>query len=164
MHIVFEDITSLCLLLKFVNLKKSSHQWLHFLHKINKKYEYRTGPFEGFFVSSVEFCKFNKFDDKDRKGIRYNRTGTQGPTRAHLALRVHQVHNASQLGTVEASCDLEDIAISGGAEHFFPRNSHIILFGDFPSTSSNSTWDGQIQFDGTVKQELYMQNVLIILH
>ena len=29
------------------------------------KYECRTGPFEGFFVSSVEFCKFNKFD-KDR--------------------------------------------------------------------------------------------------
>jgi hypothetical protein len=26
------------------------------------KYECRTGPFEGFFVSSVEFCKFNKFD------------------------------------------------------------------------------------------------------
>ena len=25
------------------------------------KYECRTGPFEGFFVSSVEFCKFNKF-------------------------------------------------------------------------------------------------------
>ena len=32
------------------------------------KYECRTGPFEGFFVSSVEFCKFNKFDkDDDRK-------------------------------------------------------------------------------------------------
>jgi hypothetical protein len=44
----------------------------------DKKYECRTGPFEGFFVSSVEFCKF-KFDDKDRKDIRDNRTGTQGP-------------------------------------------------------------------------------------
>ena len=42
----------------------------------DKKYECRTGPFEGFFVSSVEFCKF-KFDDKDRKDS--NRTGTQGP-------------------------------------------------------------------------------------
>ena len=30
----------------------------------DKKYECRTGPFEGFFVSSVEFCKHNKFDDK----------------------------------------------------------------------------------------------------
>ena len=30
------------------------------------KYECRTGPFEGFFVSSVEFCKHVKFDDKDR--------------------------------------------------------------------------------------------------
>src|SRR5215218_6403308 len=30
----------------------------------NKKYECRTGPFEGFFVSSVEFCKHVKFDDR----------------------------------------------------------------------------------------------------
>ena len=46
----------------------------------DKKYECRTGPFEGFFVSSVEFCKFNKFDKKDdRKDDRDNRTGTQGP-------------------------------------------------------------------------------------
>ncbi len=44
-----------------------------------KKYECRTGPFEGFFVSSVEFCKFNKFEknNDDRKDD--NRTGTQGP-------------------------------------------------------------------------------------
>src|SRR5215208_6307622 len=44
----------------------------------DKKYECRTGPFEGFFVSSVEFCKHIKFDnDKDRKDIRDS--GTQGP-------------------------------------------------------------------------------------
>jgi hypothetical protein len=44
----------------------------------DKKYECRTGPFEGFFVSSVEFCKNVKFDDKkdDRKDN--NRTATQG--------------------------------------------------------------------------------------
>ena len=35
------------------------------------KYECQTGPFEGFFVSSVEFCKHIKFDnDKDRTDIR----------------------------------------------------------------------------------------------
>jgi Collagen triple helix repeat (20 copies) len=46
----------------------------------DKKYECRTGPFEGFFVSSVEFCKHVKFDDKDRKDNRdNNQTGTQGP-------------------------------------------------------------------------------------
>ncbi len=43
----------------------------------DKKYECRTGPFEGFFVSSVEFCKHVKFDD--RKDNRDNITGTQGP-------------------------------------------------------------------------------------
>jgi hypothetical protein len=46
----------------------------------DKKYECRTGPFEGFFVSSVEFCKHVKLDDKDRRDIRDNNvTGTQGP-------------------------------------------------------------------------------------
>jgi hypothetical protein len=43
------------------------------------KYECRTGPFEGFFVSSVEFCKF-KFDDKkDNERKDNNVTGIQGP-------------------------------------------------------------------------------------
>ena len=44
----------------------------------DKKYECRTGPFEGFFVSSVEFCKHVKFDDK-KDHTRDNKTGTQGP-------------------------------------------------------------------------------------
>jgi hypothetical protein len=46
----------------------------------DKKYECQTGPFEGFFVGSVEFCKF-KFDKDDRKDNRdnSNQTGTQGP-------------------------------------------------------------------------------------
>ena len=43
----------------------------------DKKYECRTGPFEGFFVSSVEFCKHVKFNKDDRKDN--NQTGTQGP-------------------------------------------------------------------------------------
>ena len=47
----------------------------------DKKYECRTGPFEGFFVSSVEFCKHVKFDDRkdnDRDRDNNNQTGTQG--------------------------------------------------------------------------------------
>jgi hypothetical protein len=45
----------------------------------DKKYECRTGPFEGFFVSSVEFCKHVKFDDRKDNSRDGNRTGTQGP-------------------------------------------------------------------------------------
>jgi hypothetical protein len=41
----------------------------------DNKYECQTGPLEGFFVSSVEFCKHIKFDNKRDD----NRTGTQGP-------------------------------------------------------------------------------------
>ena len=44
----------------------------------DKKYECRTGPFEGFFVSSVEFCKHVKFDDR-KDHSRDNKTGAQGP-------------------------------------------------------------------------------------
>ena len=46
----------------------------------DKKYECRTGPFEGFFVSSVEFCKHVKFDDNKRDHRdNNNQTGPQGP-------------------------------------------------------------------------------------
>src|SRR5215203_5124676 len=48
----------------------------------DKKYECRTGPFEGFFTSSVEFCFDKKFNDdkkRDHKDNRDNRTGPQGP-------------------------------------------------------------------------------------
>src|SRR5215217_7650319 len=46
----------------------------------DNKYQCRTGPFEGFFVSSVEFCKHVKFDDrKDNDRKDNNVTGIQGP-------------------------------------------------------------------------------------
>ena len=44
----------------------------------DKKYECRTGPFEGFFVSSVEFCKHVKFDD-NKRDHRDSKVGPQGP-------------------------------------------------------------------------------------
>ena len=58
----------------------------------DKKYECRTGPFEGFFVSSVEFCKHIKFDKDDRK----DKTIEQ----EHKAQQVHkapQEHKAQQV-------------------------------------------------------------------
>ena len=60
----------------------------------DKKYECQTGPFEGFFVSSVEFCKHIKFD-KDRDKVDRDRdnniTGTQGPA-GPQGPQVHKVH------------------------------------------------------------------------
>jgi hypothetical protein len=48
--------------------------------KDDKKYECRTGPFEGFFVSSVEFCDAkHKFKKDDRREDRENKTGPPGP-------------------------------------------------------------------------------------
>ena len=45
----------------------------------DNKYECQTGPFEWFFVGSVEFCKHVKFDDNKRDHRDNNQTGTQGP-------------------------------------------------------------------------------------
>ncbi len=50
----------------------------------DKKYESRTGPFEGFLVISVEFCIHVKFEDR-KDHARDNRTGTK------LSL-LHKVH------------------------------------------------------------------------
>ena len=44
----------------------------------DKKYECRTGPLEGFFTSSVEFCKHVKFDDS-KKDNKVGPIGPQGP-------------------------------------------------------------------------------------
>jgi hypothetical protein len=53
----------------------NNEEYSKYLTKENN-YECRTGPFEGFFVSSVEFCKHVKFNDKkDRDG----KVGPQGP-------------------------------------------------------------------------------------
>src|SRR5215207_608101 len=50
----------------------------------DKKYECRTGPFEGFFVSSVEFCKHVKFDDnKKDRDTKVGPPGPQGPPGAN---------------------------------------------------------------------------------
>ena len=49
----------------------------------DKKYECRTGPFEGFFVSSVEFCKHIKFDDKRDRDVKIGPQGPQGPPGAN---------------------------------------------------------------------------------
>src|ERR1043165_5140205 len=44
------------------------------------KYECQKGPFEGFFVSSVEFCKHIKFDDKKARDIKVGPQGPPGPS------------------------------------------------------------------------------------
>ena len=45
----------------------------------DNKYQCRTGPFEGFFVSSVEFCKHVKFDDKKDRNNKVGPQGAPGP-------------------------------------------------------------------------------------
>ena len=101
----------------------------------DKKYECRTGPFEGFFVGSVEFCKHVKFDkDDDRKDVRDNRTGDKGPTgdkgltgdrgqpgtagfsqlNSTNVYRVPGIPGSTALGIGFATCFPGDVLIDGG--------------------------------------------------
>ena len=81
----------------------------------DKKYECRTGPFEGFFVSSVEFCKHVKFDKDDRKDDRDRDNKTQvtdlytvvGNTSVGFA------GTASSVITSTALCDAGDFSTGG---------------------------------------------------
>ena len=80
----------------------------------DKTYECQTGPFEGFFVSSVEFCKHFKFDDrKDKDKDRDNRT---------VAFDTYTVIGNTSVGfagtnsssiTSTAICDVDDTATGG---------------------------------------------------
>ena len=95
----------------------------------DKKYECKTGPFEGFFVSSVEFCKHVKFDD--RKDHRDDKTGPQGPPgpqgpsgspdvgqippeNIYTALGPINSTDTSGFATSSALCMQGDIAVGGG--------------------------------------------------
>jgi hypothetical protein len=82
----------------------------------DKKYECRTGPFEGFFVSSVEFCKHFKFDkDSDRKDDRDRDDKT-------IAIDLYTVVGNTTTGfagtnssliTSTATCDAGDFSTGG---------------------------------------------------
>jgi hypothetical protein len=128
----------------------------------DKKYECRTGPFEGLFVSSVEFCKHGKFDnEKDRKDSRDNRTGTQGPqgppglngtngvngTQGPPGItfinntNLYEVNGTTVSATSNfteatsiALCDDGDIVIEGGYRSLNQADSRVIVDG--PSTAN----------------------------
>ena len=80
----------------------------------DKNYECRTGPFEGFFVSSVEFCKHFKFDDKkgnDRD--RDNKTVTIDTYTVIGNTSVGFAGTASPIISSTALCDVSDSATGG---------------------------------------------------
>jgi hypothetical protein len=79
----------------------------------DKRYECRTGPFEGFFVGSVEFCNVkHKFDDRKDHRDRDNKTATSlytvvGNTTAGAA----GTANSTIIST--ATCDVGDFTTGG---------------------------------------------------
>jgi hypothetical protein len=79
----------------------------------DKRYECRTGPFEGFFVGSVEFCNIkHKFDDRKDHRDRDNKTATSlytvvGNTTAGSA----GTANSTIIST--ATCDVGDFTTGG---------------------------------------------------
>jgi hypothetical protein len=128
----------------------------------DKKYECRTGPFEGFFVSSVEFCKHVKFDDRKDHSID-NKTGAQGPqgpqgpqgqpgitqlndtnTYSVTSGEIVNTFNSSTVGV--ASCNSGDFVINGGftITGTSPSPAGVTLFEDWNKpfyTPVTSGWE-----------------------
>jgi len=136
----------------------------------DKKYECRTGPFEGFFVSSVEFCKHLKFDkDKDRKDVRDrdNKTGAQGPPGPQGppgALAVNDTNlyfvqgNITGAGAANinqssiAFCNAGDVVFEGGWDLVFPNiigGAQIITDGSITPTNSTINSAYKVEFVAT---------------
>jgi hypothetical protein len=103
------------------------------------KYECRIGSFEGFFVSSVEFYKFNKFDKDDRKDLDggNNQTGTQCPIDPQSSNRMYSTSIYSVLGKLSSTLNFghaASIAIYNSRDtvewklcHMNPGNASFVL-------------------------------------
>ena len=133
----------------------------------DKKYECQTGPFEGFFVGSVEFCKHVKFDKDDSKRDS-NRAGPAGPagpqgipgpkgdqgppgiTQSLNASNIYVVTNSSNVGTsgqVKALCQPGDVVLNGG--HSFSGNviPELVISQNHPIISPvGAGWITTLQF------------------
>jgi hypothetical protein len=139
----------------------------------DKKYECRTGPFEGFFVSSVEFCKHIKFDNDRKDNNKANITGTQGPpgpqglpgtpglqgppgiTNVNASNYYSVIGNASTIPSTTTSpfvnstvsCLPGDVAISGEYNITIPRVApglfDILYFGSI-GPDPPTNWSTQI--------------------
>jgi hypothetical protein len=106
--------------------------------------ECRTGPFEGFFVSSVEFCKHVKFDDRKEK--RDSKVGLPGPlgpsgitqlnntTTYTITSPIVLPGDDDAIGEGIAACDIGDFAISGGytLNNQSPKNVEFFTVTDSP--------------------------------
>jgi hypothetical protein len=107
----------------------------------------RTGPFEGFFVSSVEFCKHVKFDDKDdRKDNRVdNRTGIQGP-----AGSPGTGNNNSTLVNAFNCINTNNININAEFNQSSSSSNGTQPIQDVLAQVLNGTLDGQINLNKTI--------------
>ena len=108
----------------------------------DNKYQCRTGPFEGFFVSSVEFCKFNKFDKDDRKdSSRDTKTGQPGSG-----------NNNSTLVNTFNCINTNNININTDTNQFSSSSNGIQPVQDAIAQGLNGTLDGlsQINLNKTI--------------
>jgi hypothetical protein len=109
----------------------------------DKKYECRTGPFEGFFTSSVEFCKHVKFDDKKRD-TKIGPPSPQGPAGVNFInntnlyfVEGNRVTSNTNIPPPQsnATCDDGDIVIEGGYQTFVNSIQNIRVLIDRPFTN-----------------------------
>ena len=117
----------------------------------DKKYECQKGPFEGFFVSSVEFCKrAAPIVDRGENGIGGNETeGPQGPQGPARLLSIYTIFGpvVSSL-TVErsssiATCASGDTVLSGS--YRLNQNGAYPLIVEDRALPGQNGWETTIQ-------------------
>jgi hypothetical protein len=110
----------------------------------DKKYECRTGPFEGFFVSSVEFC----FKDRKSPSPPVPPTPVNNNNNNSTLLNTFNCINNNNINFNEA--DTNNLSSSSGAQQQ-PQNNNGAQQGlNGGSGSSNSSSLGQIDLNKTV--------------
>jgi hypothetical protein len=132
----------------------------------DNKYECRTGPLEGFFVSSVEFCKFNKLDKEDEDRNDNNRTGTQGPPGpqgppgingtqgppgiqgpvgpTNISSNVYvrsETANLTQSSGAFVPCDEGDNILTGGYDFNNRASDDVVVVRNDPELNDDGIWE-----------------------
>jgi hypothetical protein len=117
----------------------------------DNKYVCQRGPFEGFYVSSVEFCKPD-FDDKkfDDKKDRHDDDGKKNGINLNTYVITDTVASTGTSVEATARCDLGD-EISGGGFEYTPSTARVTVssnepFEDTPTdpTLGNQGWEAQL--------------------
>ena len=116
----------------------------------DKKIACKTGQFEGFFVSSVEFCKLKIAQGPEGAQGPQGEQGPPGITQSFNSSNVYLVTNSSNVGTsgqVTALCQPGDFVLTGGYSFSGNVIPELVISHNHPIISPiGAGWIATLQF------------------